>query len=89
VLSELLQNSVDHAEPGRIAVRLGREDGSLRLEVWDDGRGLPDGFSLDGGAGLGLSIVRGLVESELGGEMALDRGRGTTAVVRVPLEEAG
>jgi two-component system, sensor histidine kinase PdtaS len=89
VLSELLQNSVDHAEPGRIGVLLKREDGSLLLEVRDDGRGLPAGFSLDDGAGLGLSIVRGLVESELGGEMALDGGGGTTAVVRVPLEGTG
>jgi two-component system, sensor histidine kinase PdtaS len=89
VLSELLQNSVEHAEPGRIGVLLRREDGSLRLEVRDDGRGLPKGFSLDDGAGLGLSIVRGLVESELGGEMALDDAGGTTAVVRVPLEGAG
>ena len=86
VLNELLQNSVDHAAPGRIGVALGRDDGVLRLEVWDDGQGLPDGFTLDGGAGLGLSIVRGLVESELGGELGIGGGPGTRAVVRVPVE---
>jgi two-component sensor histidine kinase len=89
VLNELLQNSVDHAAPGRIGVRLDRDDGALRLEVWDDGRGLPAGFSLEDGAGLGLSIVRGLVESELGGELGLDGGKGTRAVVQVPLERSG
>jgi two-component sensor histidine kinase len=88
VLNELLQNSVDHASPGRIGVALGRDDGSLQLEVWDDGRGLPAGFSLAGGAGLGLSIVRGLVETELGGELGIGSERGTRAVVRVPLGEA-
>jgi two-component system, sensor histidine kinase PdtaS len=92
VLSELLQNSVDHAfgeDGGRIGVRLGRDDGHLRLEVWDDGRGLPDGFDLDSGTGLGLQIVRSLVESELGGELALEGEGGTRALVSVPVGERG
>jgi two-component sensor histidine kinase len=87
VITELVQNSVDHAfgeQGGRIGVVLGREDGTLRLEVWDDGRGLPAGFSLDR-AGLGLQIVRALVESELGGRLALDGSSGTRARVQVPL----
>jgi two-component sensor histidine kinase len=90
VLSELLQNSVDHAfeeRGGRIAVVLGREDRTLSLEVRDDGRGLPEGFSLDGGSGLGLQIVRALVESELGGTLTLGGGEGTRARVSVPVAE--
>ena len=89
VIAELVQNCVDHAfgdGGGRIGVVLGREDGRLVLEVRDDGRGLPAGFSLDQ-AGLGLQIVRALVESELGGELALDRAKGTTARVSVPVPE--
>jgi two-component sensor histidine kinase len=90
VLSELLQNSVDHAFSdvgGRIGVRLSRDDGRLGLEVWDDGRGLPEGFSLERNVGLGLQIVRALVESELGGQLALSGGAGTRARVSVPLGE--
>ena len=89
VITELVQNSVDHAfdeEGGRIGVVLGREDGRLLLEIRDDGRGLPEGFSLES-AGLGLQIVRALVESELGGELALDGSGGTTARVSVPVPE--
>jgi two-component system, sensor histidine kinase PdtaS len=89
-MTELVQNSVDHAFDeggGRIAVRLGRADGRLVMEVRDDGRGLPPGFSL-AGAGLGLQIVRALVESELGGELAVAGGEGTTARVSVPVPEA-
>jgi two-component sensor histidine kinase len=89
VIAELVQNCVDHAfghGGGRIGVVLGRGDGRLVLEVRDDGRGLPPGFSLDQ-AGLGLQIVRALVESELGGELALDRAKGTTARVSVPVPE--
>jgi two-component sensor histidine kinase len=88
VLSELLQNSVEHAfeeRGGRIGVRLDREDGHVRVEVWDDGRGLPPGFTLDDGAGLGLQIARALVESELAGTLRLEGGEGTRALVTVPV----
>jgi two-component system, sensor histidine kinase PdtaS len=90
VMTELVQNSVDHAfgeRGGRIGIRLEREDGHLLLEVRDDGRGLPPEFSLDD-AGLGLQIVRALVESELGGRLALDGREGTRARVSVPVPEA-
>jgi two-component system, sensor histidine kinase PdtaS len=88
VLSELMQNSVDHAfgeGGGWITVLLAREDGRLSLEVRDDGRGLPASFSIDGDAGLGLQIVRTLVESELGGALSLSGGGGTRARVTVPM----
>ena len=53
-----------------------------------DGVGLPSGFDLDTSVNLGLSIVRTLVESELGGllELRPRAGRGARAVVDVPLE---
>ena len=94
-MTELVQNSVDHAfvdRGGWIGVRLSREDGRLVMEVRDDGRGLPPGFTL-GDAGLGLQIVRALVESELGGQLAVEGrggtvpGTGTTARISVPLVE--
>jgi two-component system, sensor histidine kinase PdtaS len=91
VIAELVQNSVDHAfdeRGGRIRVVLGRGDGRLLLEVRDDGRGLPPGFTLEK-AGLGLQIVRALVLSELGGDLAVDGGTGTTARVSVPVPEPG
>ena len=88
VLSELLQNSVEHAfdeRGGRIRVELDRGDRELRLEVRDDGRGIPGGFTLEDGTGLGLQIARTLVESELGGQIELAGEGGTRATVRVPL----
>jgi two-component sensor histidine kinase len=85
-VTELVQNAVDHAfggGEGRIEVRLAREDGRVIVEVRDDGRGLPPGFTLDR-AGLGLQIVRTLVESELGGHLSMKVDGGTRAVVSVP-----
>jgi len=97
VLNELLQNAFDHAYPeekeldrGQVIVRLQRND-ELLVQVIDDGAGLPDGFDLERSTGLGLSIVRTLVTSELGGSIRLWSGEGTTdrpgtiAELRIPL----
>ncbi len=93
VLTELLQNAVEHGYPGEasegsIVVEPERLAGRLRVTVDDDGVGLPDDFDLDTSVNLGLSIVRTLVESELGGLLELRPGpeRGARAVVDVPLE---
>jgi two-component sensor histidine kinase len=99
VLTELLQNAVEHGYPeepgtegpgdaGTVVVAPERIAGRLRITVDDDGAGLPDGFDLDTSVNLGLSIVRTLVESELGGQLELRprAGGGARAVVDVPLE---
>ena len=90
VLSELVQNAVEHGldgGPGLLEVRAERVDGALRVEVLDDGVGLPVGFDLAASDRLGLQIVRTLVEGELGGTLLLDRreGGGTRAAVDIPL----
>jgi two-component system, sensor histidine kinase PdtaS len=92
VLTELLQNAVEHGYPdrsgGSITVAPERLAGRLRVIVDDDGVGLPEAFDLDTSVNLGLSIVRTLVESELGGLLELRAGpvRGARAVVDVPLD---
>jgi two-component sensor histidine kinase len=85
VLNELLQNAIDHAfpaaldlqaSPGRVVVRLANDGERLQAAVIDDGVGLPEGFSVDAVTGLGLSIVRTLVTTELMGTISLERGTG-------------
>ena len=101
VLNELLQNAYDHAYPegkdidsGEVVLTLERGNGMLVVEVVDDGAGLPDGFDLDASTGLGLSIVRTLVTSELGGTIEVRAGQGsdgrpgTVVELRVPLDKA-
>ncbi len=101
VLNELLPNAVDHAyppeldltedEPGRVTVTIDRTEDALTLEVADDGVGLPEGFELDNATGLGLSIVRTLVTSDLAGEITIRSGDGeggrpgTRVALRVPV----
>jgi two-component sensor histidine kinase len=102
VLNELLQNAYDHAFPdevgdGEVVVELTRDASELTLRVIDNGCGLPEGFAIERSPGLGLSIVRTLVQSELDGKMDLARGDptdgagerpGTVVTIRVPLDVA-
>ncbi len=95
VLTELVQNAVDHGYPeggvgvGAVLVSLHNDGTELVLCVEDHGQGLPPGFSLDGATGLGLSIVRSLVLSQIEGSIDLRaaEGGGTLVEVRVPLRE--
>jgi two-component sensor histidine kinase len=92
VLTELLQNALQHGlahgqrPDGQVTVYASRDDTRLRVTVADDGTGLPQGFSLDDAAGLGLHIVRTLVESELGGLLTISPrpGGGTEVIAEFP-----
>ena len=84
VLTELLQNVVEHAYPttranilGQVLIELGREGDTVQVRVVDDGVGVPEGFSIDRAAGLGLTIARTFVESDLGGTIEMRRRRDT------------
>jgi two-component system, sensor histidine kinase PdtaS len=97
VLSELVQNSVEHAfhedgPGGEILVDLDRSASRLCLEVIDDGVGVPDGWDLTNDANLGLQIANTLLVSELGGRLEVrrtSREGGTTAVAELPLPYQG
>jgi two-component sensor histidine kinase len=91
VLTELVQNAIEHAfDPGSgglVTIKADRSARFLDVVINDDGRGLPNGFSLERSDRLGLQIVRTLVTAELGGSIGLHPGGdgGTDAVLRVPL----
>ena len=92
VVTELVQNSIEHAfdpavREGSVTILAERSARWLDVVVHDDGRGLPDGFSLEKSDSLGLQIVRTLVSAELDGSLGMREapGRGTDVVLRVPI----
>jgi hypothetical protein len=92
VITELVQNAIEHAfDPtargGSVTIVAERSARWLDVVVHDDGRGLPDGFSLDKSDSLGLQIVRTLVSAELDGSLGMREApdRGTDVVLRVPI----
>jgi len=93
VLTELLQNAVEHAFPPtgdgpdhrRVEVVLHNDGATLAVTVRDNGRGLPPGFAIEATDTLGLSIVRDLVTGQLGGSLAMGSGGGTVVDIDVPL----
>jgi two-component sensor histidine kinase len=100
VLTELLQNAADHAFPPdasaaddfRVLVELEEGDGEVVIRVVDNGVGVPEGFTVEQATGLGLSIVRALVTSDLRGTIDLfdppDGSPGTVVELRIPIDGA-
>ncbi|HET6963544.1 MAG TPA: sensor histidine kinase [Acidimicrobiales bacterium] len=97
VLNELLQNAAEHARPSTedhptepteltVNVELTRRDHELRVMVRDDGVGLPPGFSISRTTTLGLSIVRDLVGTQLGGTIAMRTDGGTVVDLVIPVD---
>ncbi len=80
LLNELLTNAMRHGLRGRdggtVRVLFGRQGSEAWVSVADDGNGLPSDFTLNKNKGLGLSIVRTLVEADLHGQVnwASDHG---------------
>ncbi len=93
IVTELCQNAVEHGladHSGEIRVVPTTVDGRLRVEISDDGRGLPPDFDWRTSRSLGLSIVGTLV-AELEGSFELGPqpdGPGTRAVVDISLGAA-
>jgi two-component sensor histidine kinase len=82
--------SAGYAPVGHVDVAMINDGAELTVAVRDDGRGLPAGFDIERTTSLGLSIVRDLVVSQLGGRIEMEavppaKGGGTLATISVPV----
>jgi two-component sensor histidine kinase/putative methionine-R-sulfoxide reductase with GAF domain len=84
VLTELIANSIEHGLEGRkrgtIQIGGARVGEHIVVRVADDGGGLPDGFSMQTADGLGLQLVRGLVQSDLHGAVEIFHAPGAPEI---------
>jgi signal transduction histidine kinase len=89
IVQEALGNAARHGEPETILVRLSQCDGTVTLEVRDDGRGFDPGDAAER-HGMGLALMRERV-TELGGDFRLDAapGQGAAIMVRLPAGQDG
>ncbi|GAA3164691.1 MULTISPECIES: sensor histidine kinase [Streptomyces] len=98
IVGPLADNALRYARTG-VGIRIGRADGAIRVEVADDGPGVPPAFVAElfrpgsradpadghGGAGLGLPLARRLARTA-GGEVAHEAqdSSGARFVVTLP-----
>ncbi len=94
VLNELATNALRHGLDGapeahlRLRFTVARMEQEVRFQLQDDGKGFAAPFDLESDVGLGLNLVRTLVEKDLHGHFALERrGQWTCADIRFQLEE--
>jgi two-component sensor histidine kinase len=106
VILELLQNAVDHGFPegsagGAVVVVLSHDEDELHIHVVNNGIALSPDFDFAKATGLGLSIVRTLVTTELAGTIEMRQatqadgvssgvsmtkdGQGTVVELRLPV----
>ena len=84
ITQEALTNVARHARAGRVRVALTAMGPELRLEIEDDGVGLPSHDGERAPTGTGLVGIRERVRA-LGGQLVLRGERGVHLEVRVPL----
>ena len=73
----------------KVVIELASDAGGVTIRVVDNGVGVPEGFDVATAKGLGLSIVRALVTSDLGGTIDVfepSDGPGTVVELCIPIE---
>jgi signal transduction histidine kinase len=86
IAQEALQNALRHASPTYVAISLRCADGTMVLEIADDGSGFDPAAPGVRATRLGLTSMEERA-SRLGGELTIEStvGRGTTVRLEVPI----
>jgi|GEM_PF-1714021 len=90
IISELISNALKYAFPGgaggEIFIEAYRSDAHYTVSVRDNGIGLPESVQNGSVETLGLKLVWGLAENQLGGKLSVDRSNGTCFRIDIPLD---
>jgi len=90
IVNELVSNAAKHAyrggDAGRIWVSVGTtSDGALSISVRDEGGGLPVGFQMDKGKGLGSRMVHALADQLDARVAVVARNPGVEFILTAPI----
>ncbi|MFE2882473.1 histidine kinase [Streptomyces sp. NPDC059272] len=90
IATEAMENAHRHATPTKVDVQAGVHDSLLRISVYDDGRGLPEGTTLEQLRRAGHFGLVGMVEraASVGARIRIGRGghdSGTEVRLELPL----
>ncbi len=90
IVSELISNALKyafpptwksaHGAPPTLRVTLQHVDGRLRLEVADNGVGLPPGIALEAAPHLGLRLIK-MLTRQIDGELSIEQNEGTSIAI--------
>lgn len=87
IVNEILTNAAKYAFPGRdsgrVEVSAKREGKTVRIEIADDGVGMPESVDFGRSGGFGLMLVETLA-SQLSGSVRIDRRGGTRFILELP-----
>ncbi len=94
VLSEALSNAFKHAyhggRAGVLTLRVAHDpDGTVTLDIRDDGPGLPEGFDPDKPRGVGLKLMNNIVRFQLGGTLDMRDDNGTRVRITFKVDDQG
>jgi two-component sensor histidine kinase len=91
VVNEVLSNAYKHAfrdrEQGVISVKAEQDNDRVRIEIRDDGVGLPEGFDPNLTTSLGMKLIRTLMRQQLKGLFEIRSHNGTAVVVEFPVQK--
>ena len=91
IVNELISNSLKYAfgdgRHGEINVYMGRENNNIKVEVSDNGKGLPKGFSITDSPNFGYKLINILAEG-LGATLTAISDKGTHVSLSIPLKTA-
>lgn len=78
VINELVMNSIKHAFPSkdtnRVWLDMVCDDENVTITVGDNGKGLPDEFSLESIKTIGIRLIKNIVQMQLKGEVTFETG---------------
>ena len=95
IVNELVSNALKHSKPAdgiplRLAIHCRQDNGTVWIQVSDNGGGLPAGFDWQQSTRQGMSIIRQLTRTNLRGEINLvNRAAGVCADLKFQSAVAG